>query len=112
MANYLSAKELRAELIRSFEIDELTPEALNMFTLLSNKLSRKFSYQHPEDRQDCIQNGIIDCWMYWRNYNPQYNAFNYFTQVIKNAYGKQWRVLHGQLPLSKRVSLSKNIHSF
>ena len=114
MAAYVKNKELREQLIISKADDKLTPLALDMMILMANRFSCKFQYVYPEDREDCIAFAIIDCYSYWRNYNPEKspNAFAYITQVIKNGYAKGWRKLYQDVPKSSRVRLSSgNIYS-
>ena len=108
MAAYVKNKELREELIKSKEADKLTPECLDMMMLMANRFTVKFSYIYPQDREDCISFAILDCYLYWRGYNPErsQNAFAYITQIIKNGYAKGWRKLHGHERGMTRISLS------
>ena len=110
MSHHVKNKDLREELIKSKEKDELTKEALDMFILMANKFSTKFKYVYPEDKEDCISFAIMDCYMYWRGYNPDKsaNAFAYVTQIIKKGFAKGWRKLYGNMPKSKKVSVSQN----
>ena len=110
MAIYVKNADLRAELIKSKEQEELTPEALDMFIMMANKFSRKFTYVYEEDREDCISYAIMDCYLYWKGYKPEKsaNAFSYITQIIKNGFAKGWRKLYGHFPKSVKVSISQN----
>lgn len=110
MAHYVKNSELREELIKSKKKDELTPEALEMITKMAHRFSEKFTYIYEEDREDCISFAIMDCWQYWRGYDPNKsgNAFAYISQVLKNGYAKGWRKIHGRMPISKKVSVSRN----
>lgn len=101
--------DLRDQIVKSKEQDELTPEALDMFILMAKKFSTKLNYIYSEDREDCISFAIMDCFMYWRGYDPEksQNAFAYFTQIIKNGFAKGWRKLYGNMPKSKKVSVSQ-----
>lgn len=111
---YVKNKDLREEIIKSKAQNELTRTALDMLSLMSHKFANGFTYVYDEDREDCIQFAIMDCFLYWRGYDPEKspNAFSYFTQIIKNAFAKAWRKLHGRFPLSSRVSYSSsNIYS-
>ena len=110
MAAYVKNKDLREALIISKEQDELTPEALAMFMLMAEKFSTKFKYIYNEDREDCISFAIMDCYQYWRGYKPEKsaNAFAYITQIIKNGFAKGWRKLYGNMPKSKKISVSHN----
>lgn len=107
---HVKNKDLRDELIKSKEDNKLTKEALDMFILMSQKFSLKFKYIHEEDREDCISFAILDCYQYWRGYDPEKsaNAFSYVTQIIKNGFGKGWRKLYGKMPKSKKISISSN----
>lgn len=108
--HYVKNADLRAQLIESKEQDKLTPLALEMLMMMANRFSEKFSYVYEEDREDCIAFAIMDCFQYWRGYNPEKsaNAFAYMTQMIKNGYAKGWRKIHGKMPISKKVSISNN----
>ena len=110
MAAYVKNKDLREELVKSKAQDELSPVALAMFMLMAEKFSTKFKYIYPEDREDCISFAVMDCYQYWRGYNPEKsaNAFAYVTQIIKNGFAKGWRKLYGNMPKSKKISVSHN----
>jgi len=107
---YVKNKDLRDQLVLSKERNELTKEALDMIILMSNKFSLKFKYQYEDDRKDCVSFAIMDCYKYWRNYNPDKspNAFSYITQIIKNGFAKSWRQLTNNMARSKRISISSN----
>jgi len=110
MANYVKNKDLREELIKSKEADELTKEALDMMILMVDRYSTKFSYEHAEDRDDCKSFAVMDCYQYWRGYKPELspNAFAYVTTMIRNGLAKGWRKLYGHFPKSKKISISSN----
>ena len=110
MAHHVKNKDLREEIIRCKEKDELSPEALAMLMLMAEKFALKLTYVYPEDKKDCIQFAVMDCFQYWRGYNPEksQNAFAYYTQIIKNGFAKGWRKLYGNFPKSSKVSLSYN----
>lgn len=107
---HVKNSDLRNEIIKSKEQNKLTPEALDMLILMAKKFSLKLSYIYPEDREDCIAGAIMDCYKYWRGYDPEksQNAFAYFTSVVKNGSAKQWRQLYGHMPKSKKVSINNN----
>ena len=109
MAAYVKNRELREELIKSKEQDELTPEAIRMFMLIAERFGQRLVYADPEDGKDCMAFAIMDCYQYWRGYNPIYpNAFAYITQIVKNGYGKGYRKIYGKFPMSKKVSINQN----
>jgi len=114
MAHHVKNKDLREQLIISKEQDTLTPKALDMFILMAHKFSANFTYIYIEDKEDCIQFAIMDCFQYWRGYKPEKsaNAFAYITQIIKNGFAKGWRKIYGNYPKSKKISISQgNIYS-
>jgi len=108
--HHVKNADLRNEIIKCKENDKLSIEAIEMFQLMAKKFSTKLNYVYPQDREDCIAFAILDCYMYWRAYNPEKseNAFAYFTQMIKNGFAKGWRKLHGNFPKSKKISVSDN----
>lgn len=108
--HHVKNADLRTEIIKSKAQDELTKEALDMLILMAKKFSTKLYYVYPEDREDCISSAVMDCYKYWRGYDPakSQNAFAYFTQIIKMGNCKMWRKLYGHVPKSKRISISTN----
>ena len=110
MKHYVKNKDLREELIKSKEQDELTPAALDMMIMMVDRYSTKFSYEYEEDREDCKSVAVMDCFQYWRGYKPELspNAFAYITTVIRNGLAKGWRKLYGNFPKSKKISISQN----
>ena len=113
-SHYVKNADLRAELIKSKEQDELTPEAVAMIIQIATKLSNRLHYVNPDDKEDCIQYAILDCISYWRNYDPAKsdNAFAYITSICRNGFAKGWRALgYMKMPQSSRLSLADNIYS-
>jgi hypothetical protein len=108
--HHVKNADLRNEIIKCKENDELSKEAIEMLMLMAKKFSTKLNYIYAEDREDCIAFAILDCYQYWRGYDPKksQNAFAYFTQIIKNGFAKGWRKLYGNFPKSKKVSTSSN----
>jgi hypothetical protein len=74
----------------------LKKEALGMFILMVNRISKSFSYKNPDDRNDASQVALMKCLLYWRNFNPEKsnNPFSYFTQIIKNGFAEGFKQLH------------------
>jgi len=108
--HHVKNSDLREEIIKCKEKDELSKEALDMFMLMAKKFSTRLNYIYPEDKEDCISFAVMDCFQYWRGYDPQksQNAFAYFTQIIKNGFAKGWRKLYGNMPKSHKISVSNN----
>jgi len=93
--NYLNNKDLFNEIVKSKELDKLTPTAEKMFILLAERTINKLTYVSDDDRQDCLQFALLDLLKYWRNFNPKYpNAFAYFTEIAKRGYAKGWNKIH------------------
>jgi len=107
--HYVRNKDLYDELVKCKDASIVASEELiQMFYLIAENLSRKFTYKHEEDRQDCIQTAVIDCYTYSKNFNPKYkNAFAYITQIQKNGFAKAWRILH-RIPESSQISVNRN----
>lgn len=111
MAHYVKNKDLREEIAKCKAEDKLSDKAIIMFQLMADKYSRTFNYIHDDDRRDCISVAVIDCYKYWKGYDPEIsdNAFAYYTTVIRNGFSKAWRILgYIALPKSKRVSLNQH----
>ena len=100
MAIYVKNKDLLEEIIRCQDASiGPSDELIKMWQKMAERFSYKFTYINPDDRQDCMAQGVMDCYLYWHNFNTKKgtNAFAYFTQLIKNGFAKMWRKLH---PLS------------
>jgi len=110
MPIHVKNKDLREAIIASKEKDVLSPEALEMLMLMADKFSNKLSYIYQEDKEDCISFAVMDCYQYWRGYDPEksQNAFAYYTQIIKNGFAKGWRKLYGNMPKSSKISISQH----
>jgi DNA-directed RNA polymerase specialized sigma subunit len=93
---YLKNKDLLLEIIRSKEQSRLTPPAQKMLILLANKTIKKMRYYNPDDRDDCIQTGLVDMFANWHNFDPNKstNAFAYFTEVFKRGIARGFNELY------------------
>ena len=111
---YVSNPYFLKEMIKSKEQGELTPEALKMIQLIAENLTRKKYFKLNEDREDCIQNAMLDALLYWKSFDPEKsnNPFAYFTSLLTNGLAKGWRKLYGKFKASEMTSLDNNIHSF
>jgi DNA-directed RNA polymerase specialized sigma subunit len=94
--NYLNGPDLLAEIILSKELDELTPKAVKMLLLLTEKAVTKLHYRNKMDKDDCIQSAMMDILKYWRGFKPEKstNAFAYYTTIIYKGAAKGWNKLH------------------
>jgi DNA-directed RNA polymerase specialized sigma subunit len=106
---YIKNIDLLLELKKSRELDVATIELINMWYKMARNLSHKFSYEIASDREDCLQRGVINCWRWWRSFDPEKNtnAFAYFTQVIKSGFAQEFfRINKKEAKKGKRISLS------
>jgi len=94
--NYLNNRDLLMEIKLSKEKGNLTPTAVKMLILLSEKLQTRLKYQDDEDRKDCLAFAQLDLLSYWDRFdeNKSSNAFAYYTQIAKKGLAKGWNKLH------------------
>ena len=109
MAVYVKNKDLLLAIIESKEKGELTPEALAMLDRIIKEISKIFKYKLEEDREDCQAFAMEDVLKYWNRFDPEKssNAFAYFTQLVKNGFGKGWRRLY-PIKASNKISICKD----
>ena len=105
---FVDPDELKREILKSKEQDELTPRALELLMLMTKKLTdSKFSYKYEMDKEDCIAFAHLDLINYWRGYDPEKsnNPFAYYTRMILNGLAKGFRKIHPQ-SITKNISIS------
>ena len=107
--DYINNKEFTEEIIKSKKIGKLTNKAIEFITILANRAVNNMYFEDPRDREDCIQNAILDCLKYWKGFKPEEyenpNAFAYFTTICKNGYAKQWNEIHKKTGLNQEDHL-------
>lgn len=115
---YVSNPALLKQIIISKEQGELTDEALQMLMLMVENISSKKKYPSKEEKEDCQQQAILDCLLYWKSFDPsksaQPNPFAYFTSLITNGIAKGWNSLHPENKKAKGAiftSIDNNIYS-
>lgn len=93
---YMTNKDLYVEIVISREMGRLTPEAARLLMLLGKNVVKKMYYRNPQDREDCLQEAMLNCFRFWYNFDESKgtNAFAYFTEVIKRGLAKAWNNLH------------------
>ncbi len=93
---YLKNKDFYNEILKSKEINELTPQAQQMMILLANKTIKKMRYYNPIDKEDCLQTGLMIMFSNWRNFDESksVNAFAYFTEIFKRGIAKGFNELY------------------
>lgn len=110
--HYVNNKEFLEEIMKSKEQGELTREAYEMMRSIAIRLISKFTYPSEEDKEDCIQGALLDCWLFWDKFDPEksQNPFAYFTQICKNGFAKTWNLLgYKDCPVSARVRLDHDL---
>lgn len=89
MANYLNDRDLYYEMKLSVGMGKLTRKAQNMLILIANNTIRKKerNYNNSDDRNDCVQQGLLHMFQNWKNFNPRKyeTAFPYFTEIFKRG---------------------------
>jgi DNA-directed RNA polymerase specialized sigma subunit len=96
MAQYVKNADLLRVVVESKEKGQLTPEAIKMFSLMIEGITKKMSYKDPEDKADCMAFAMEDLIKYWNRFDPakSNNPFAYFTQIAKNGMAKGWKKIH------------------
>lgn len=96
MAQYVKNADLLRVVVESKEKGQLTPEAIKMFFLMIEGITKKMSYKDPEDKADCMAFAMEDLIKYWNRFDPakSNNPFAYFTQIAKNGMAKGWKKIH------------------
>ena len=98
MSFYIKKDEFEIELKKSLEQDQLTPKCVEYFQKIAKGLARRLQYKNPQDKEDCINEGLYNVLKYWKNYNfnhPKNNPFSYFTQLIKCGMAIGFKRLNG-----------------
>lgn len=89
MAKYLEDRDLYYQLVVSKGRGKLTRQAQEMLILIANNTIRKKerNYNNIDDRNDCIQQGLLHMFQNWKNFNPKKydSAFPYFTEIFKRG---------------------------
>lgn len=96
MAVYLRNKDLLREVARSKERGEMTPELVKMFQMLVARISRKFYYVNPKDREDTEGQALYLLCYKWHKFDATRsdNPFAYYTQIAKMGFAQGFNVLH------------------
>ena len=109
---YLNGKDLYKEIIISKEMGKLTPQAERMLYLLGKNIIKKFSYSNPMDREDSLQEGMLQLYKNWHLFDEKRssNTFAYYTEIFKRGVAQSFNRNYqkkGDEYMSKRlVSMS------
>jgi hypothetical protein len=86
--DYLSNKEMLAEIIACQERREISPKLSKMFILLATKYSTKANFSGYTYRDEMVATGILASVSAFPKFNPAKsdNPFAYFTKCIHRAF--------------------------
>lgn len=89
MPNYLEDRELYYEMVISKGKGKLTKRSQELLILIAKNTARKKerSYRSVDDKNDCIQQGLLHLFQNWKGFNPAKfdRAFPYFTEIFKRG---------------------------
>jgi len=84
---YIDDTEMIYHIILSKGLGKITPKLQDMFILISTNLTYKFSYRFPEDRLDCINEGILQLYTNRTGFDEHKykKALPYMTEICKRG---------------------------
>lgn len=87
-----------------------------MLMLMVENIAAKKIFPCQEVKEDCMQQAIMVCLMYWRGFDPEKsnNPFAYFTSCITNGLAQGWNAFYPQNKKAKGAiftSIDNNIYS-
>lgn len=87
--HYYSEREFHYQMLISKGRGYLSPKAQHIMILIAKNVIRKKekSYNSIDDRNDCIQQGLLHMFLNWKNYNHRkYETPGpYFTEIFKRG---------------------------
>ena len=83
------------------------------FLKIAEHLSRKPNFFSYSFRDEMISDGIENCLMYFRNFDPDKskNPFAYFTQISKNGYAKEYKKIYKHIGKGEKIITISLSHS-
>ena len=104
---YLNKQEFYDEMIKCKENGVLSERAKNMFVLLANQTIKKKTYYNPDDKFDCLQEGLLALITRQHNFDTDIsnNAFAYYTEIFKRGMAKGLNDIYNKN--MKTVSISE-----
>lgn len=93
---YIKSKDLYKEIVISKELGRLTPEAEKMLYLLGIRIIRKFSYTNPQDKEDCLSEGLYQLYKNWHSFDEgkTENAFAFLSEVFKRGVAQGYKNIY------------------
>lgn len=94
--NFLNNNDLLKEIILSKELGELTPKAIKMLMLLTEKAVGRLPYADNYYRQESEAYAMEKILRYWKNFDAEKssNAFSFYTQIIKNGAAESFNLCY------------------
>jgi len=113
MARYVDDIDFYFEIVVSKGKGQLTKKSEKMLIRIGEEMIKKFErkYKSPEDKFDCMQQGILSMFQNWVNFNEKkYNsAFPYFSEICKRGIAQGLKELYqkkNNQETPKMISLS------
>lgn len=87
MSQPIDPRDFYIEMIVSKGMGRLTKKGENMLILLANNAIKKRQFPSIDDRNDCLQTGLLNLFKNWYKFNPEKsnNAFAYYTEIFKRG---------------------------
>ena len=87
MANYLEDDDLFYEIVLSKGRGILSKKAERMFVLIGENMIRAKVYKNQDDKNDCLQTGLLSMFEKWRNFNEKKykSALPFFSEIFKRG---------------------------
>lgn len=93
--NYLNNKDLHDELVFCIENNTTTTKLIEMFKKIIKHQADVKYWVDSEDKKDCCQNALINCWKNYTKFNPEKGqAFAFITQLAYMGLAEGWNFLH------------------
>jgi len=86
--DYLSNKQMFAEIIECQRVGKISDKLGKMFLLISRHFSTKNNFTGYSYKKDMISAGVVSCCVAFPKFDAQKstNPFAYFSQVVFNAF--------------------------
>lgn len=67
-----------------------------MLYKLGTRVMRKFYYSNPLDSEDCLQEGLLQVYKNWYDFdeNKTHNAFAYYTEIFKRGVAQGYNSIY------------------
>jgi DNA-directed RNA polymerase specialized sigma24 family protein len=85
---YIKNKELVAEILHCQQTGQISEKVSKYFITLANKLSAKFYFDSLQDKEDAVQDVVLQLLSNWEGFDvtKTTNAFAYYTEIAKRKF--------------------------